>query len=180
MSDTSAHEPTMEEILASIRRIISEDDAPANPQPAKPVVSVVAKTETIPEPEDIDSDEDVLELTETVSLHRPGMSIGDIDAFDAPSAPVNSPSTPSFAPREAKVEPIRPSLVNENTAQAAMSAFSQLSNTSLMPAGGRTLEDLIVELLRPQLQDWLDSNLPSIVEEAVRSEVERIARQSRR
>jgi cell pole-organizing protein PopZ len=44
MTDQSAQEPTMEEILASIRRIISEDDAPA--ETARP-----QRPEATPEPE---------------------------------------------------------------------------------------------------------------------------------
>ena len=45
-----------------------------------------------------------------------------------------------------------------------------------MPAGGRTLEDVVRELLRPLLKAWLDENLPRIVEAKVAEEVERIAR----
>jgi uncharacterized protein len=45
-----------------------------------------------------------------------------------------------------------------------------------MPAEGRTLEDVVRELLRPLLKQWLDDNLPAIVETAVQAEVERIAR----
>ena len=45
-----------------------------------------------------------------------------------------------------------------------------------MPRGDRTLEDVVRELLRPLLQQWLDENLPAIVQQAVESEVERIAR----
>jgi cell pole-organizing protein PopZ len=45
-----------------------------------------------------------------------------------------------------------------------------------MPAEGRTLEDVVRELLRPLLKQWLDDNLPGIVETAVQAEVERIAR----
>mgnify|MGYP001285338901 FL=1 len=45
-----------------------------------------------------------------------------------------------------------------------------------MPHSDRTLEDVVRELLRPLLKQWLDDNLPGIVETAVREEVERIAR----
>jgi hypothetical protein len=45
-----------------------------------------------------------------------------------------------------------------------------------MPAAGRTLEDVVRELLRPMLKDWLDENLPTIVEAAVAQEVDRISR----
>ena len=62
------------------------------------------------------------------------------------------------------------------TADQAASMFGQLSRTLAMPAEGRTLEDVVRELLRPMLKQWLDQNLPSIVETAVQSEVERISR----
>ena len=45
-----------------------------------------------------------------------------------------------------------------------------------MPADGRTLEDVVRELLRPLLKQWLDDNLPQIVQATVDREVERIAR----
>ena len=45
-----------------------------------------------------------------------------------------------------------------------------------MPAEGRTLEDVVRELLRPMLKQWLDDNLPQIVQATVDQEVERIAR----
>ncbi len=45
-----------------------------------------------------------------------------------------------------------------------------------MPPAGRTLEDVVRELLRPLLKAWLDENLPRIVEAKVAEEVERIAR----
>jgi cell pole-organizing protein PopZ len=45
-----------------------------------------------------------------------------------------------------------------------------------MPAAGRTLEDVVRELLRPMLQQWLDESLPGIVQRAVDAEVSRISR----
>ena len=43
-------------------------------------------------------------------------------------------------------------------------------------ASGSTVEAMVADMLRPMLKDWLDANLPGIVEEAVRKEVERISR----
>ncbi len=48
-----------------------------------------------------------------------------------------------------------------------------------MPRDGRTLEDVVRELLRPLLKQWLDTNLPGIVEAQVKAEVERISRGGR-
>ena len=67
-------------------------------------------------------------------------------------------------------------LVGAVAASAAASAFGQLSRSIQMPADGRTLEDVVRELLRPLLKQWLDENLPDIVQQTVDREVERIAR----
>ncbi|KJF66356.1 cell division protein PopZ [Rhizobium nepotum] len=44
----------------------------------------------------------------------------------------------------------------------------------------RSVEDIAAEMLRPMLQDWLEDNLPTLVERLVREEIERVARGSRR
>jgi cell pole-organizing protein PopZ len=71
-------------------------------------------------------------------------------------------------------------LVSERTESIAASSFGALTSNLLVPHSDRTLEDVAKDLLRPMLQAWLDQHLPAIVEEQVRLEVERIARQSRR
>ena len=182
MSETTSQEPTMEEILASIRRIISEDDAPAaderepvaeapepaaaaeahvepepEPEPVAAAPEPVAIAEPEPEPEPA-VEEEALELTEKVETH------GDLDVFSAP------PAEPAASP------PPVEALVSERVATAAASSFGQLSAAIAMPRSDRTLEDVVRELLRPLLQQWLDDNLPSIVQQAVEAEVERIAR----
>ena len=119
MSDPTAQEPTMEEILASIRRIISEDDAPATeaptalaeapapapapvheeaPKPA-PALHVAPPPVHEPEPEE----EDVLELTDPEPA--PAETHGDLDVFAPPSPPklepikaAESPPRPALAP----------------------------------------------------------------------------------
>jgi uncharacterized protein len=181
MSEQTSQEPTMEEILASIRRIISEDDTPpadeaeAAPAAEEPVAAA-AEPEAEPEPEPAAAEpepvaaaepepappveEEALELTEKVETH------GDLDVFTAPAA------EPEATPAPLAVE----SLVSERAATAAASSFGQLSAAIAMPKGDRTLEDVVRELLRPLLQQWLDDNLPAIVQQAVETEVERIAR----
>ncbi|ESQ80461.1 hypothetical protein AEYBE204_04120 [Asticcacaulis sp. YBE204] len=169
----------MEEILASIRRIISEDDAPekAQPEPEPEVEAAAPEPEIEPEPEVEEEDDDVLELTTPYIAPAPAVSIGDIDAFDPTPAPA-----PKTAPKPAPKVEYTPTehLVSERTVASAVSAFGQLTSGSLLPKEGRTVEDLLTEILRPMLQNWLDDNLPAIVETAVREEVERLARQARR
>jgi cell pole-organizing protein PopZ len=183
----------MEEILASIRRIISEDDAPAAeaPEPAAvadpetPLVynepEPVAEAAPEPEPEPVAEapaeEEDVLDLTEPVA-QAPSESIGDLDVFEAaPPAPEPAPAQPQpiYTPPAAEPAPVE-SLVSAPAAAATASAFSQLSQRVGMPAPGTTLDDVVRELLKPLLADWLDRNLAGIVQAKVDEEVERLAR----
>jgi cell pole-organizing protein PopZ len=165
----------MEEILASIRRIISEDDAPAEPEAAapapapEPVVAAAPEPEPEPEPEaEPEPAEDILELTNRVA---PRESVGDLDVYTKPEP------APEPMPAPAPVAAAEPEgLVSHTSASAAASAFGQLSAAIAMPAEGRTLEDVTRELLRPLLKAWLDEHLPRIVEAKVAEEVERIAR----
>lgn len=188
MSEQTSQEPTMEEILASIRRIISEDEQPAEgaeAPAAEPETAPAAAEAPLPvlddEPEPVaaapapaleleDDDDGDLELTQKVETH------GDLDFVAAdpepPAALAAEPAPPFDEPAPAPGA----NLVSEHVAAAAAATFGQLSSTMLMPAEGRTLEDVVREMLRPMLQQWLDTNLPGIVEAAVQSEVERISR----
>ena len=212
----------MEEILASIRRIISEDDAPAetaeaasappagDPEPeaepesapeTEPVeaeadpVSPALMDETPSTEEPAASEEDVLELTDTYEGAPAAESIGDLDvspaADDVDPFPVEAVSESAFAP-----EPEHPAaaagfeapkaydtLVGDSAAASAASAFAGLASSLRKPEpmetstpSGPTLDELARALLRPMLKEWLDANLPGIVEAQVRKEVERIAR----
>jgi len=165
----------MEEILASIRRIISEDDAPAEAEAApapepQPANEPAAAFEPAPEPEPA---EDELELTERVTPEAE--TVGDIEAYTQ-AEPEPEPEPPPPPPKPAPLARDDDRLVSEPSASAAAASFGQLSEAIAMPAAGRTLEDVVRELLRPLLKDWLDTNLPRIVEAQVAEEVERIAR----
>jgi cell pole-organizing protein PopZ len=194
MSDQTSQEPTMEEILASIRRIISEDDAPADtpaPDAGEPEEAAAEAPafapEPTPEPEpepapepfmasEPEPEDDALELTDRVD------QVGDLDIYSPTTAPASAePESAAYAPEPAAyappaAAPSEDSLLSQTAATAAASAFGQLSAAIGMPHSDRTLEDVVRELLRPLLKQWLDDNLPGIVETAVREEVERIAR----
>jgi hypothetical protein len=66
--------------------------------------------------------------------------------------------------------------VGPYAAESSASHFGALARSVTMPKEGRSLEDVVRELLKPMLRDWLDRNLPAIVEARVQAEVERIAR----
>jgi len=201
MTDQSAQEPTMEEILASIRRIISEDDAPAAeaapevapepfaaqepaPEPA-PIAEVSpAAAEAPAAPESAPVEEDVLDLTEIYQAPA-AETIGDLDVSTPEAEPEPEPYTSAYAEPAPAAVPAASydALVGESASASAASAFAGLAASFARPepvaetsGTGPTVDELARALLRPMLKDWLDANLPGIVETAVRKEVERIAR----
>lgn len=72
----------------------------------------------------------------------------------------------------------RRDLLSPNVDDVVAAAFQSLGDL-LLPQKQRTIEDLVKEILRPMLKDWLDQNLPAIVERLVRAEIERVARRPR-
>lgn len=199
-------EPTMEEILASIRRIINEDDEPAAEaaapeQAAAPEpVEAVAEPEPAAEPEpEAPVEDDVLELTDRVEEEGAGTSpmaiaddimIVDREEEVQPEPEPEPEPEPVFeAAPEPEPEPAPApepaaddddALLAEPAASAAAGAFAALTeNLRVSSENGQTLEGIVRELMRPMLKQWLDENLPSIVEAKVQEEIERVARRRR-
>ena len=159
MTDPDLPEPSMEEILASIRRIISQDEASMGGViGASPPLADAAQ----------DAEEDILLLTKRAPA-EPG---------PAYAAPASREVVPAGADPDGD-------LVAPETALGASAAFQKLSfivdssaqSTRLsLNAPSPTLEDLTRDLMRPMLKSWLDQNLEAIVRARVDAEVERIAR----
>jgi hypothetical protein len=158
-------EPSMEEILASIRRIISEDGEPAKPG-AAPLAAAPP------------GGSDVLELTDMVEERKPA----------APPAATPAPAPQPVAMMPAPVAQMDEGLMSSPTATAAVGALTALvsakketersmsDNSMPVGNGAMTLEMLIREEIRPILKQWLDQNLPPLVERLVQREIQRIAR----
>jgi cell pole-organizing protein PopZ len=84
-----------------------------------------------------------------------------------------------YAPQDYAEEPAGP-LLSQETAYAAQSSFNELAQALMARAvGERSIEDMTQELLKAMLRNWLDANLPSLVERLVREEIERVARRGR-
>ena len=182
------NEPSMEEILASIRRIIADDEeAPEPSEPETPNASPLKNVLDIAE----------LHVSPLLgSANEPVLgpwSRGDAAFLDALSEHGSAEAAPAFhepqdfgpAPiivpepvlRKAAAAPAQaPEALLSSEAVASVSgAFSRLSE-SIRPAQPTTVEDLMKEMLRPMLKAWLDDNLPLLVERLVREEIERVAR----
>lgn len=231
MAEPAQKEPTMEEILSSIRKIIADDDAP---EPATAGADVITEDEldvfedfeAVVEAEDeaiIESEEDVLAaisqsmeaVNEELEAEAPAEAVVEDEPFDLAIEEDNFESfaeeafegVEDFAEVEDSFEPVledapepeavfapepepefheEPSmsakpapLTDTATVTAAAGALGKLlSNVEFgEDAGGTTtIEGLVREMMRPMLKEWLDENLPGIVEKHVEAEVQRIAR----
>jgi cell pole-organizing protein PopZ len=189
-AEKSPSEPSMEEIIASVSRILGEDKSGAERHvgAAAPVDAAASAERS-----------DILELTQVVdedgSVRRVSPWAGDA------AAPARTPDGPIASQADAvgRIEPL-PShadpvlepkfgtgsgrIVSAATLETVAATFSQLGalprerrNETKLPLGGieRTLEEIVRETVRPLLQVWLDNHLPGIVERLVREEIARVA-----
>jgi cell pole-organizing protein PopZ len=137
----SPREPSMEDILASIKRVIAEE---------KELRAAVPPPQFSLSPELDDDEDDVLELDHPV------------EAQLAAVQPAIDPGPP---------------LMDEGAADSSRAKLEQLSNVAAAappPPTVNPLEEMLRDMLRPVLKQWLDENLPKIVDEHVRREISRI------
>jgi hypothetical protein len=151
-------DPSMEDILASIRRILSEDEAEQPKPPPAPASDVLAL--------------DASMLVDDNKAAPPPM----------PSLPAVI-ETPPMMPDMRGEQPAldTEALLGEEATAAAASSVGSLLRTLVSERqhvgvyrGGPTIEDLVREEIRPLLKHWLDTNLPPLVERLVRAEIERV------
>ncbi|MEP2989949.1 MAG: DUF2497 domain-containing protein [Parasphingorhabdus sp.] len=150
-------ESSMEEILSSIKRIIAEDKA--TDSNAAPVRKTIAKPKlkAVPDVEVVE-EEEVLELTEEVQ---------DED-FSSAQGVFGDRRRDARLIDENKLDAMRESL------SALVSAEGTERKLASNHSNGTSLEDMTREMMRPMLKQWLDDNLPQLVEELVSREIARI------
>jgi len=153
MGDVSA-EPSMEDILSSIKRIIAEDVETGGASRAR------RRPAPQPTPVEAAEEDDVLELSEA-------MPDSEAPSMAAPAAAASSPAVPAEK------------ILSDEAAEASRARLASLSRLVIKPevAGSDTLEGLVREMLKPMLRDWLDANLPDLVEAMVAKEIARITGQ---
>jgi cell pole-organizing protein PopZ len=183
----SANDPSMDDILASIRKIISDDEARAQVSSQQAAAQSGRPAVTSPVEPKLHgaSRDDVLLLTDLIEEPKsdtvpPPIPLPRIDPVRAAEMPQPS------------IEPARPAdstLVGGGAAGSAASALSRLNQAvqdSVPPpvaedpgptiSNGKTVEELVKETLRPMLKEWLDKNLPQVVERYVEREIVRLTR----
>jgi cell pole-organizing protein PopZ len=132
---SAGREPSMEDILASIKKVIAEE---------KELRTAVEAAEDS-RSSDEESEDDVLELDE----------------------PVEQP-----APAD-----LGPPLLDEDTAETTRHSLEELSSVAATvppPPSVNPLEEMVREMLRPILKEWVDEHLPNIVNDHVKREISRI------
>jgi|JI10StandDraft_1071094.scaffolds.fasta_scaffold184535_2 cell pole-organizing protein PopZ len=172
MAETT-QEPTMEEILASIRRIISEEDGGAAPAAPPPVEDVLELTAPAPAP--VIEPTPMPEPVRAAPMPAPQVAaIEDLDVID-----VEEPD--DLPVRSAPVADFDDGLIGEPALESAMGSMGRLASMmAISDNPNQTLEGLVQEMMRPMLKQWLDANLPRIVEEKVEAEILRMSRVMRR
>jgi cell pole-organizing protein PopZ len=193
------HEPTMEEILASIRKIISEDgpEAAASAEAAPPPPASAPVLEPAPPPV-AETHDDVLELTQ------------EIEPPPAPPAPPPEDLVfQSVAPAPAPASDLHSDIFSDHTRKAMEDTFNNIPDEEapaparnaapIAPVDGSTVESVferavresfepvlqrylsdnsaaVIERMTPAIREWMDEHFPALLEGAVRAEVERVVK----
>jgi len=150
-----AHEPSMEEILASIRAIIADDREPASPP--KPGPQIVYSNDAPPRA--------APPAIAAPAAAEPASAPTVVWSRDAEPAPV----------AEAEPSAEAEALLSEESETAIAASFQSLSE-SLTAHGLSVAEGMARDMLKPLLKAWLDENLPAMVERLVRAEIQRVVR----
>ena len=193
MGDMSK-EPSMEEILSSIKRIIAEEGDEASRGITARTLRRGRAAEDEAQAVELEQyssangaavpphaqSEEVLELTDALDL----VSIEESaqpDPVPSPEPEASVMAQTARKPSSTAAEPPRESapvdtMLSVESEVAARHSLSALSAMVVKPQGGddNTLESLVRKLLRPMMKDWLDANLPDLVEAMVAKEIARI------
>ena len=155
-----AHEPSMEEILASIRNIIADDPAkggtPKPQQTPGPMPQIVRS-----------NDIGASYLDASGASQRP--------EANAPTVVWRRPQAVEAEPAADALEPSEDALLSPEANEAVALSFGALS-ANLEVRSAELADGMVRDMLRPMLKQWLDENLPAVVERLVREEIQRVAR----
>jgi uncharacterized protein len=178
MGDMS-NEPTMEEILSSIKKIIAEDGEkslaaprPRRTVPREPSYDELGSAVSVMASAPRNDEDDVLELTDMADYDSPDVGTPSVRTPPVQPQPAAATAAPPPAQAAAPAE-----IVSPTTVAASRSALDSLSSLVIKPevTGTDTLEGMVREMIRPMLKDWLDARLPELVEAMVAREIARIS-----
>jgi cell pole-organizing protein PopZ len=176
--EADQQEPSMEDILTSIRRILSEEGGEEADEP-QAEDATTSSPEPVSTPEFASPPEPAAEITETepgpVSTPEPEPEPErEVVLEDVESTPAESESDNVLV----LTPQMRAPLVSPTAATASADVLNQLAKAILdrrdMAIGNRgvTLEGMVREMMRPLLKEWLDRNLPYLIERLVKKEID--------
>lgn len=181
-------ESSMEEIFASIRKIISEDESKADRsqqsrtasdegQP-KSNVSPLFADKPVNAASDARSDLDDIGRTTSRLLENAGRLLArdQRPTLSKPAEAVAVRSPPGDIARPSQPNPRNERLSSFPRTEAATVNQGGGRSATAQPTGTRSVEQLAADLMRPMISDWLENNLPPLVERLVREEIARVAR----
>lgn len=229
-ASSAQREPSMEEILASIRRIIEDSDTVKKPasfdhrspsrltvddldepalEPANSDVVSFLRPADVAAKEAVDRDEPTTSVPDfneepeasnipavaTPQTSAPEDEVNEADVFDLPddfaaefeelqAALEQDARAIDEAEHDAPVLPVRDEpatqfgrgpILSENPERQIAAAFGELTD-AFAASRRKSFDEMAEDMLRPMLQEWLDDNLPTLVERLVREEIERVAR----
>ncbi len=181
---------SVEDILESIKKVIARDNREGAEQVRRQreVHGLKQIAEEISE--DIDEDdeddgftqgadeEEILDLDVEDAVSSAPSPEPEVEAVEAEiptiSASVEETLVTSRAVKDALVSDEVRSSMQENFAALAM-VSKPGAQPKVVRSGETSLEGLVTDLLRPMLAEWLDENLPSMVEAMVKEEISRIS-----
>jgi cell pole-organizing protein PopZ len=168
-----AYEPSMDEILASIRNIIADER-----EPAKAPAPKAAPQRPVAGPQIVYSNEAVVSdrvAPEPAERPEPAPTPAPAPDSNAPKVVWRQPEPASSDGDEVLSVPAEELLLSREADEVVSAAFGALS-ANLAARSAEIADGIVREMLRPMLKAWLDENLPSIVERLVRAEIQRVAR----
>jgi uncharacterized protein len=155
-----AHEPSMEEILASIRNIIADDPAKASPK--------APQSAPTPMPQ-------IVYSTSAAAPHGDASGLSQRPDANTPTVVWRRPQAVEAETAADAVEPGADPLLSREANEAVTLSFGALS-ANLEVRSAALADSMVRDMLRPMVKEWLDDNLPAMVERLVRDEIQRIAR----
>ena len=201
-TEETQKEPSMEEILSSIRRIISDDKvAPPEEQEEEDVLVLtddmvqsksLATAPANNKPNGVSSfampilsDEDVPGTPFIPGSAKKEKNMEKAPSFKAAPEEENSPSSPMESEAEIDEEE-SPALISPKVQQGSLAALAQLQKAAKpqvmarpqIMQTGLMVETLVRSAVEPMLKDWLEEHLQAIVEQKVQHEIERLAKKA--
>ena len=184
-------EPSMEDILSSIRKIIQSNDDGAEDVAApaevvsEPVAEVAAPEPVASAPQAPQVEAEIVQQQAPVAREEtPVSEQGDLtsaperarEVVTEPAPVAAEQETPAPAPASKDEQASANSaLISAGSEAKVAASFAQL-NDAITASSSQSLEEMANDMLKPMLQEWLDNNLPGLVEKLVREEIERVAR----